>query len=350
MTHANNDFHIDRLVRIALIAAVIWWSSVLLYPFLGILAWALILAIALYPVYTWLTRVLGNRPATAAFIITLINIFILVGAVAVLTNNLFEWVTMMLAKIRAGEQLIPPPPASINELPFIGDHLYDAWTTASANIGETIKEYTPFLVNAGSAALSMIANKTLHLLSFILSILLAGYVMTQGEHVKNKIHKFAQRVALERGSGLVKIIGDTIHNVASGVIGIALLQTIIFGVLLLIAQIPGASVLSFIAFVLCIAQLGLTLLAVPIIVWLFFTKSVVFASIISALLIFDTLVDNLLKPFVLSRGLTTPMLIIFIGVIGGIIEYGLIGIFIGPVVLATLHNLVHHWLYSDKSH
>lgn len=347
MTQTAQDVYVDRLVRITLVAGVIFWSAILLYPFLGIFAWALILAVSLYPIYKWLTVHLGNRPVLAAVLLTMLNLFLLVGAIVLLTNNLFDGVSGMIEKLRQGDQLIPPPPASVNDFPMIGNYVYDAWTTASANISETLKEYSKYLVHAGTTALSLIANKTLHLFYFILSILLAGYLMTQGEAVNHNIHKFAERVALDRGAALIKIMGDTIHNVASGVIGIALLQTMIFGLLLLLAQIPGAGMLSFLAFILCIAQLGLILLVVPIIIWLFFTKSAVLASLISVGLILDTLIDNLLKPFVLSRGLTTPMLLIFIGVIGGIIEYGVIGIFIGPVILALFHSLVHQWLYLD---
>src|SRR3990167_2156409 len=116
MIQSNMDFHIDRIVRISLIAAVIWWSSVLLYPFLGILAWALIMSVALYPVYSWLNRLIGDRPVVTASIITLLNLFILVGAIALLTNNLLDWVSTMVVKIRAGDAIIPPPPASINDI------------------------------------------------------------------------------------------------------------------------------------------------------------------------------------------------------------------------------------------
>src|SRR3990167_1919401 len=125
MTQANSDFLIDRIVRIALIAAVIWWSFVLLYPFLGILAWALILSVALYPAFNWLSRILGNRPTLAATFITLINLVMLVGAIVLLTNNLVEWVAFMIRKISAGDQVMPPPPAAIKELPVIGDYLYE---------------------------------------------------------------------------------------------------------------------------------------------------------------------------------------------------------------------------------
>ena len=348
MTQANSDFHIDRIVRIALIAAVIWWSFVLLYPFLGILAWALILSVALYPAFNWLSRILGNRPTLAATFITLINLVLLVGAIVLLTNNLVEWVAFMIRKISAGDQVMPPPPAAIKELPVIGDYLYELWQTTSANLGEAIQSYSSYFVNAGKAALALIASNALHLLYFIISIILSGYMMTQGKNVKHKIHKFAERVALDRGAVLVNIMGATIHNVASGVIGIALLQTLCFGVLLLIAQAPGAGILSFIGFILCVTQLGLLLLIIPIILWLFFTKSLMFTIVLGTLLIFVTLIDNLLKPFVLSRGLSTPMVVIFVGVIGGILTYGLIGLFIGPVVLATLHNLVHHWLNNES--
>lgn len=338
------DFSMDRIVRIALVAAVIWWSFILMYPFLSILAWSFILTVALYPLYLRLSRRLGNRPILAASLLTFIMLILLLGTIVLLTNNLVDWVKATVNMIRAGEQIIPKLPESIAQWPLVGSYIDDFWNSISANLAENIKAYSSYFVNAGSVALTMVANKTLHLFLFMLSIVLAGYLMTQGQTAVNRIHKFAERVAFDRGSILIYIIRDTIHNVATGVVGIALLQALCFGLLLLVAGVPSAGILSFIAFILCVAQLGLILLAFPIIIWLFATKTLFFASVLGGLIFLVTFMDNFLKPYYLGRGLTTPMPVILIGVIGGILSYGLVGVFIGPVVLATFHNLVQHWI------
>lgn len=344
MMNATPDFSIDRIIRIALVGAVIWWSIVLMYPFMSILAWSFILAVALYPLYQRLNRMIGNRPIIAAALLTLVILILLVGSVVLLTNNLVEWVTWLIDKIKAGDQIIPALPESVANWPVVGSYLQDFWSSFAANMGETVKSYSSYVVNVSTVTLAVIANKTLHLFLFFVSVILSGYLLTQGKYATERIHKFAERVAFDRGAILVYIIRDTIQNVATGVIGIALLQSVCFGLLLLVAQVPGAGILSFIAFILCVAQLGLVLLAVPIIIWLFVAKSLVFASIVGALLFLVTFIDNFLKPIFLARGLSTPMLVIFIGVIGGILAYGLIGVFIGPVVLATFHNLLLHWV------
>lgn len=340
----DKNFQIDKLVRLALVAAITYWSFQLLNPLLGILVWGCILAVALYPIYHWLSKQLGGHRIIAASFITLLSLLLIVGSLVLLTDNLVEGLKGVTERVRAGEQIVPSPPSSVQQWPLIGEHLYQIWFDASSNLGEQVKMYSSYFVSSGSYLLAKFATKGADLLLFIISIILSGYLMVQSSQLMVGANKLAKRIALDRGSELINIVKATIQNVSRGVIGIALLQALLFGLLLLFANIPAAGILSFIALILCIVQAGLILLVVPVAIWLFFVKSFTFALVLTILMILITLLDSFLKPLVLSRGLTTPMIVIFLGVIGGVLVHGLIGIFIGPVVLAIFCDLLGRWL------
>lgn len=342
------DTQIDKWVRLALAIAITYWSFILMYPLLGVLAWGFILAVAFFPIYSWMNPRLGGSPVFTATLLTLINLLIVISALIFLADNMAGTLAYMTARMRAGGQVVPWPPADIKDWPLVGEHLHAAWSSAADNFGVEVNKYSGYLVKAVTYTLAKMANVGIDFLSFIISVMIAGYLMTQGGSIMTSVRKFADRVALARGSDLISVMKETILNVSRGVIGISLLQALLFGLVLLAAQAPAVGALSLVALILCIIQVGLFLLSIPLIVWLFLTKSFVYAMIITILLTIVTLLDSFLKPIVLSRGLRTPMAVIFLGVIGGVITYGLIGVFIGPVVLAVFYDLVHHWLNADE--
>ncbi|MHB1947793.1 MAG: AI-2E family transporter [Gammaproteobacteria bacterium] len=339
----NNVFDIDRLIRIVLIAAITFWSFKLALPFIGLLAWGLILAVALYPVYYWLSHRLGGRPILAASIITFFSLLIVVGSIVILTNNMVDSISDIISKVHSGEQIIPQPPESIRTWPLIGDHIQSIWSLASSNLGDAIKTYASYLVHTGSFVVSLLATKGKELILFILAVIFSGYVLAHATNMVDSVRKLAKRIHPERGTTFVKIMTETIQNVSRGVIGVSLLQSLIFGLILLFAGIPGAGLITFLALIMGIAQIGLTPLVIPLAIWLFFTKSFAFAFITTFFMLLTLLVDNL-KPFVMAKGLRTPLMVIFTGVIGGLLLHGVIGVFIGPVILAIFYELVYHWI------
>lgn len=341
----NAVLDIDRLIRIFLIVAITLWSFQLILPFIGLMAWGLIMAVALYPVFDCLRFRLGNRPILAATIITLLSLLVVVGSIVVLTNNMVESLGVIITRLHSEEQIIPQPPESVSTWPIIGDYLHNIWSYTSSNLGEAIKKYSATLVKAGSFTLSLLASKGIELISFILSVIFSGYLLAKAANMLDSVRKLAKRVHPERGSTFLEIMKDIILNVSRGVIGFSLLQSLIFGLLLLFMGIPGAGLITFLGLILCIAQIGLVPLVIPIAIWLFFTKSFAFALIFTLLMVLTLFVDNL-KPFVMARGLRTPLIVIFTGVIGGLLLHGVIGVFIGPVVLAIFYELVYHWINS----
>lgn len=342
MMTLDKNTYIDQLIRVACLAAITYVSFRLLLPFFGILAWGFILAVAQYPLYLWLNAKMGNRPVLAASTITTISLVILVGTIIVLTNNTIVSLANITGKIRADQNLILLPSKAVEKWPFIGEYLYDTWSSLSSNISELLK-YSNYLILGGSFLVKKMAIQGFDFILFIFSVIFSGYLMTQANHYMRFARKFAQRISPYQGAQLIHIIKKTIQNVSRGVIGIAILQALIFGLLLLIADVPGAGLICLLGLILCIIQVGLFVLIIPTIAWLLFTKSLIFAIVISILMLLVTLIDNVLKPIVLAHGLKTPMLVIFLGVLGGIFTYGLVGIFIGPIVLAVFYDLVYHW-------
>lgn len=347
--NATNDkgSNVDILVRFTLVVAVTFWSFKLLMPFLGLLIWAFILTVALHPLYLKLNRRLGQRSVLTATIITLCSLLLVVSTLLILTNNMAVTVSDLINQVRAGKQVIPAPPASIATWPLIGDQIYQIWLLASSNLSEAINNYASYFINTGSFILAQFADKGIDFIIFILSVVFSGYLLVHSNHLITIIRRFANRLAPKQGPVFINIIRDTMQNVAIGVIGIALFQALLFGLILLTANVPGAGLISLLALLMCIVQIGLIILIIPVAIWLFFAKSTSIAILYTILLILIGVLDTFLKPYILARGLGTPMLVIFLGLLGGIIQHGLMGVFIGPVVLAVYYNLFQHWL-QDK--
>lgn len=340
---------IDLFIRISVIAIIAYWSYELILPFLGLLTWGCLLAIALYPAYSRVNKRIGNHPTIAACLITALTLIIIIGMLSIITNNMLNTISVLRTHTRPDG--IPLPPDVIKTWPVIGENLYIFWDTASTNLGALINKYSGYIVSSGTVILSKFAVKTFDFLVFIVSILFAGYLLAKANFIDKATTRFAERLVPKRGTTITNIIKETVRSVSVGVIGIALLQTFLFGVLLFLFEVPGAGLLTLIGLVLCIAQLGLIILIIPVIIWLVLTYSLTLAVLYSILITLTGFVDVLLKPIMLAHGLNTPMVLIFIGVLGGLFLHGLIGIFIGPVILAVFYDLLIHWLdAADHSH
>lgn len=340
----NENVQMDNFVRILIVAGLLYLSFQLIQPFIGFLLWAFILATALYPLYDWLKVKLHGHAYLAAFLTTLLALIVVVGTVFVLADNLISTINLIIRKVKDHEQLFPELPEQIINLPVIGEQIQSIWMAASSNITEVISQYSNYIITAGGMAFGKAIHKSLELFLFVMSVLFAGYLFVCSEAIAQYTQRFALRISPERGKSYVALVKDTIQNVSRGVIGIALMQFILFGILLLIAGVPGAGLISFIGLILCIAQIGLLILVVPVIIWMFYTKTIIFAVIMSVLMSAVGLLDNVLKPIILARGLPTPMAVILFGVIGGVMIHGVVGVFVGPVILALIFDLVNYWL------
>lgn len=333
----------DLVIRLVFLGLFAYLSVGLLRPFVSIFVWAVILTVALFPVYRSLGAALGGRRGLAATLVTLITLAILLGPLAALTASLVETVVALAADIRAGTLQLPKPPASVATWPMIGDKLNAVWLLASTNLEGAISQFGPKLVPMGETALGRVSATGADVLRFIASVVLMGFLFVPGPRLAEMARRIAQRIIAPRGVQFVDLAGATIRNVSRGVVGVALLQALLLGVVFQVAGVPGAGLLAVLALMFCLAQLGPIPVVVPVAIWAWFTmapgSAVVFTLALGAI----SALDHSLKPLLMSRGLTTPTLVILLGVLGGTISHGLLGLFLGPIVLAVFYDLVLSW-------
>jgi predicted PurR-regulated permease PerM len=335
---------VDIAIRLGLLALFVYWSLALIAPFVGVVIWAIILTVALYPVYAWLRRRLGGRGWLAATLITLATLAIVLGPTAALVVSFAESIQSFATGLESGSVRIPTPPDSVAGWPLIGEPLHRIWTLASTNLESALQTYGPRLLPAGNLALGKIAGLGIDILLFAVSVVFAGFLYGPGRRYADEARRFGRRISADRGAHFVDLAGATIRNISRGVIGVAVLQAIYGGIVLALFGMPAAGVIAFALLLLCIVQIGPLLVVAPAIVWAWMTMGVGAAAGFTVAIASLLLIDNLLKPYLMARGLQTPMFVIIVGVIGGTISHGLIGLFLGPIVLSVLYELAMAWI------
>ncbi|MDZ4736898.1 MAG: AI-2E family transporter [Rhodospirillaceae bacterium] len=335
---------VDIAIRLGLLALFVYWSLTLIAPFIGVVIWAIILTVALYPVYAWLRARLGGRGWLAATLITLVTLALVLGPIGALVVSFAESIQTFLAGLESGTIRVPTPSDSVAGWPLIGEPLHRIWTLASSNLETALKTYGPKLLPVGNIAIDTIAGLGIGVLLFAASVVMAGFLYGSGPRFAENARRFGRRIAADRGAHFVDLAGATIRNISRGVIGVAVLQAIYAGIVLALFGVPAAGVIAFALLLLCIVQIGPLLIMAPAIVWAWMTMDTGMAAGFNVALLPLLVIDNLLKPILMARGLETPMLVIIIGVIGGTITYGLIGLFLGPVILSILYELAMAWI------
>jgi predicted PurR-regulated permease PerM len=343
---SNIEAKITDLARIGIVGLFAYWALTLIAPFAIVLIWAAILAVALYPAYARLGAVLGSRRLSAA-LITLSCLAVIVAPLTTIALSFAEGVQVLLSKLGDGTLRVPVPLAGVREWPIIGERAYAAWSMASENFEALLRKFEPSLMQAGSVALGKIASIGAEVLSFVVSVLVAGFLFGSGERLAQVAQRFAGRIGGERGVGFLRLSTATIRNVARGVIGVALLQAFLSALVLSLFDVPAPGAIAFVVLVLCIIQIGPALVLLPVIIWAWLTMEFGPAALLTLLLIPLFIIDNVMKPILVARGLSTPTLVILLGVLGGTLSYGLIGLFLGPIVLSVVHDLLMVWMRSQ---
>lgn len=337
------ETRITDLAKIGIVALFAYWSLTLVAPFAVIVIWASILAVALYPCYRALRVAFGGSKRLAAVILTLLMLCVIIGPLAAIALNFVDAVHRLLTNLEAGTLSLPISPQSVRQWPLIGERAYVALTELSTNLAPAMERLQPAMLQAGGIILGKAAKIGLDLLGFMASVIIAGFLFGHGPQLAAAVDRLAERVAGMRGVGFVRLAQATIRNVAAGVIGVAIVQTLLAGLVLYVFDVPAAGGWTFVMLILCIIQLGPSLVLLPIVIWAWLTKDFGYAISMTLLLIPIAIIDNVMKPILVARGLKTPMLVIFMGVIGGTLSYGLIGLFLGPIVLSVFYDLLVAW-------
>ncbi|MET0675506.1 MAG: AI-2E family transporter [Bradyrhizobium sp.] len=340
---------IQLAVRLGLLALLTYWSFVVLRPFIPILAWSVVLAVALYPVFLWTSHLLGDRPKLAATIITAINLGIVIGPATWLGLGAVEGLRSFAAQLEAGTLAIPSPPSQVRGWPFIGAQLHGVWDHASLNLRTTLRELAPHLKPLAGTMLGLAGGAGVGTLKFLVAVTLTGFLFPAGPRLVAASQRFLSRVVADRSENFLVLAGATIRSVSQGVIGIAVAQGLVIGIILKMADVPRAGLLAFAVMLLGILQIGSAIIVIPVIIWVWIAKPFAVALLITLCLVPASLADNVLKPIVMGRGLTTPALVIFLGVIGGTLAHGIVGLFIGPIILAVAWELLTAWVREDET-
>jgi predicted PurR-regulated permease PerM len=340
-----NTEYIDLALRFALLGILGYLSWAIISPFLTILLWSAILTVALYPIFEKLAQRLGRR-WLAAGLITFLCLLVVIGPITWLGLELISGIKVFVSKVETGQLSIPLPSESIKDWPIFGERVYLSWSRAASNMKAELVELAPILQPFGDKLLDMTKSVMFGLVQFLLSIIIAGFLYSPGPQLLAALTLLMERILRPRGNEMVHLAGTTIRNVSRGVIGISLLQSSLGAVALLVAGIPGAGILAFASLVLGIVQIGPAILFLPIIIWSWTSMETASAIMFTAYMVPVSLVDNILKPILMARGLNTPMPVIIVGVIGGTLAYGIIGLFFGPIILSVAWVLIMSWLHE----
>jgi predicted PurR-regulated permease PerM len=348
---AENRPDLTRIFLVILIiAALITGSLWVLLPFLSALIWAATIVVATWPLLLSVQRFTGGRRTIAAAFMTIVMLAIFIVpfgmAVAALVNGAIEGAGLLRAFATEG---LPQPPVWVAALPWLGPRLSGEWQELAAGGPEAIVELLqPYALATAGFVLSATGGFGVVVIHFGLTVIIAAILYANGEAAAREMILFARRIGKERGEQVIRLAGQAVRGVALGVVVTALVQSLISGLGLWIAGVPRAGLLLAIIFVLCIAQLGPLLVLAPAVVWLFWTGSIGWGIALGVLTAFVAVVDNILKPLLIRRGVDLPLLLIVAGVIGGLVGFGVVGLFIGPVILAVTYTLLESWVREDE--
>lgn len=337
---------LDVLIRAGLIAVLVMFCFQIFYPFLDLMLWSLILAITLYPLQIRLEGRLGNNEGRTATLIVLIAIGILMVPIYLLGTSIADSVENVLSIVKSGSFYISPPADSVAGWPLVGKPLYGFWLEAATDLTGLVQRFMPQVRGVSLSLLGKLAGVGMGFLIFIFALIIAGIFMAYGKGGSRSAVQIASRISDPvKGPQITELCTATVRAVAMGVIGIAFIQMLLVGVGFVLMGIPGAGLLALAVLLAGIIQLPVVLITLPVIVFVFSTQGASTATIVFAIYVFVAgLVDNVLKPLLLGRGVDVPMPVVLIGALGGMVATGIIGLFIGPVMLAVGYQLFWQWV------
>ncbi|PKO39441.1 MAG: hypothetical protein CVU31_17155 [Betaproteobacteria bacterium HGW-Betaproteobacteria-4] len=345
MTEIRRDLARNTLA-ILCILGLIGLSLWVLLPFLAATVWAVMIVVATWPLFRSLEVRLGNRRGPAVAIMSLAMLLLLVLPLWLAIDTIFDHSEQLTV---AGKSFaangLPPPPTWVKTVPLVGERIAAGWAQLDA-AGSTgiVAKVTPYAADTGKWVLAQVGGVGGMLIQFLLVVTIAAILYSGGEAGARLARRFGRRLAGERGENSIVLAGQAIRGVALGVGVTAIVQTVLGGLGLAVAGVPFASLLSAVMLMLCIAQIGPMLIMLPAVGWMYWMGDTGWAT---ALLVWSVIVgslDNFLRPMLIKRGADLPLLLIFAGVIGGMLSFGLIGIFVGPVVLAVTYTLTLAWI------
>jgi len=340
----------DTLIRVGLIVGLAYLCFQVLSPFLKLAVWSIILAVTLYPIHHRVSRRLGNRPKLTSTILVVLAVLLVVIPTWLLMNSFANSIRGFITAVQQNTLHMPVPQDSVRSWPLVGKQIHDFWTKAYNDLPGVVQSMQPKIGDLARQGLSIVASIGGTMLLFLVSFIVATIVMAYGESASRGGRSVFRRIAgPARGEALAKLSIDTIRTVALGVLGVAAIQALLVGLAMLAAGVPAAGVLAIIVLVLAIAQVPATVVTIPVIVYIWASGNYSHSAALTwtIILLVAGLVDNVLKPLMLGRGVDTPMLVILFGALGGLATGGILGMFVGATVLALGWELGKDWMGAN---
>jgi predicted PurR-regulated permease PerM len=328
-----------------LISAVAW----IIRPFLTSIIWAGMIVVTTWPILIALQARLKNKRWLAVAIMTValllvvvIPILLAIAAIIKGADDGYAWVKSL------STFTVPSPPEWLGGIPFAGPRLADLWRQLAATGPEEVFTYlAPYAKQTLSWFVAHAGSVGMVVLQFFLTVMIAALLYAKGEATSAGIVSFARRLAGEQGVAVMFLAEKAIRGVALGVVVTAIIQATVGGIGLAVTGVPAAALLTAVMFMLCLAQIGPALVLIPALIWVYWTDGALWGSILLVFAVLAVILDNFVRPVLIRKGVDLPLVMIFAGVIGGLVAFGIVGLFIGPVVLAVAHTLLKAWVSGD---
>ena len=340
---------VSASLRIAFVALLFILSFLILKPFIVMVLWGIIIAVGIFPIFKKFSKILGNRDKLASILLTLFALALLIVPSILLLESTIESVQNIAVEYQEKRLHVPPPSAEVAEWPFVGEPIYNLWKLASINLQSALESLEPQIKEYGPAIIDAIAGLGGTILLSIISLIIAGILLLKSDSTELTTHKIFKFLIGKEGEGFTQIAVLTIRSVVQGVLGVAIIQSVASGLVMLIFGIPAPGLWALIVLFLAIVQLPPILILLPVSIYGFSVMDGTPAVIFLILSITISVADSFLKPLFLGKGVDVPMLVILLGAIGGMMLMGIMGLFIGAVILALAYKVFQALINTENS-
>ena len=335
---------LEATIKIGVVALLVIWCFEIVKPFIIPILWGIIIAVAIFPLYRKLRSLVGERAGIAATIMTAALLLLMVGPVVLLISIMADNVQVLAQQLRDGSLTIPPPPSGVKTWPIVGVPIEKFWSLAASNLSAAVQQLTPLLTQIAKPLLTAAAAVGFSIVEFVLAVVLAGVFLAYSEDGYRISRAIGRRLAGQQGVELVNLSEATMRSVARGVLVVAMIQAFMAGLGLVLIGVPFAGLWTIVGLILAILQIGVGIVMLPAVFYVFSTSDTLPAVLFLIWAIFTVTIDNFLKPVLLGRGGDVPMAVIFMGAIGGMLMSGIIGLFVGAILLALGYKVFLAWL------
>jgi predicted PurR-regulated permease PerM len=338
---------LDVFIRLGVIVVLAIMCTRIVAPFVSLALWSVVLAVGLYPLHKLIAARLGGKQGRASTVLVLAGLLLIGTPTVMLGGSFAEQVHKVYTNFEAGTLTVAKPKPAVAEWPLVGERIYTAWSAAATNLPDFVHKNRDQLKALSRRALAAATSTAGSIVLFLASPIVAGIIMAYGESGTGAMRRIISRFSgPERGAQLQGLITATVRSVATGVIGVAFIQALILGVGFIFAGVPAAGILAVVVMVLGILQAPALLVTLPVIAYLWMAGDAsTTINVVSTIYLFiGGLADNVLKPLLLGRGVDAPMPVILLGALGGMVSGGIVGLFVGAVLLAVGYQLFMDWV------